>query len=158
MLLQLFRKLHNFSHIFAHDSQKSFRFEILEFLWTKLGTIKHFTIANHSILALALVWIKLNPHFSLVQINQNTASEKCSFKQFSVNFLLLIFKNSRMVLFIEMKYSNCYSIFLLKIRLDSYLAKNIQKATLNFYFKSRFSVKPSELPIYFAIYFDCSWK
>ena len=56
----------------------------------------------------------------------------------------------------EMKSSN-YSIvpsLLAKIQFYSYLAENSQKATLNFYFKSRFSVKPIKFPIYFAQ--DCS--
>ena len=43
-----------------------------------------------------------------------------------------------------------YSVPSLKIRFYSYLVENSQKATLNFYFKSRFSVKPSKFQIYFA--------
>ena len=37
--------------------------------------------------------------------------------------------------------------------LYSYLVENSQKRTLNFYFKSRFSLKPSNFPMYFA--HDC---
>ena len=36
------------------------------------------------------------------------------------------------------------------IRFYSYIAENSQKATLNPYFNSRFSVKPSKFPIHFA--------
>ena len=43
-----------------------------------------------------------------------------------------------------------YPVFLLKIRFYSYLVEKSQKATLNLYFKSRFSVKPSKFQIYFA--------
>ena len=48
-----------------------------------------------------------------------------------------------------------YPVLLLKIEFHSYLAENSQKPTLNFYFKSRFSVKPSKFPIYFA--HDCGY-
>ena len=48
-----------------------------------------------------------------------------------------------------MKYSN-YLVPLLKNQFYSYLAEKSKKATLNFYFKSRFLVKPSNFPIYFA--------
>ena len=37
----------------------------------------------------------------------------------------------------------------LKTEFYSYLAENIQKATVKFYFKSRFSVKPGKIQIYF---------
>ena len=46
-----------------------------------------------------------------------------------------------------MKSSN--PVFSLKIQSYSYLVENSQKATLNFDFKSRFSVKPSKFQIYF---------
>ena len=36
------------------------------------------------------------------------------------------------------------------IRFYSYISENSQKATLNPYFNSRFSVKPSKFPIHFA--------
>ena len=42
----------------------------------------------------------------------------------------------------------------LKIEFYSYLVENSQKATLNFYFKSRFSVKPSKFQLNFEN--DCS--
>lgn len=42
-----------------------------------------------------------------------------------------------------------FSVPLLKIQFYSYLVQNIQKATLNFHLKSRFSVKPGKL-LYFA--------
>ena len=45
---------------------------------------------------------------------------------------------------------------MLKIQFYKYLVENSQKATLNFYLKSRFSVKPSKFPIYFAN--NCSVK
>ena len=38
-----------------------------------------------------------------------------------------------------------YPVLSLKIRFYSYLVENSQNVTLNFYFKSRFSVKPSKL-------------
>ena len=47
-----------------------------------------------------------------------------------------------------------YPVSSLKIRFYSYLVENSQKATLNFYFKLRFSVKPSKFQIYFAKGFD----
>ena len=47
-----------------------------------------------------------------------------------------------------------YPVFSLKIRFYSYLVESSQKATLNFYFKSGFSVKPSKFQIYLAN--DCS--
>ena len=43
-----------------------------------------------------------------------------------------------------------YLVVSLKIQFFSYLVENSQKATLNFYFKSRFSVKHSKFQIYFA--------
>ena len=46
-----------------------------------------------------------------------------------------------------------YPVFSTEIPFYSYLIENCQKATLNFYFKSSFSVKPSKVPIYFA--HDC---
>ena len=46
-----------------------------------------------------------------------------------------------------------YPVFSLKIQFYHYLVENTQKATLNFYFKSRFSVKTSIFPMYFA--HDC---
>ena len=49
-----------------------------------------------------------------------------------------------------------YPVFLLKIRFYSYLVENSQKAMLKFYFKSRFSMKPSKSQMYFAK--DCLWK
>ena len=48
-----------------------------------------------------------------------------------------------------------YPVFSLKVRFYSYLDENSQKATLSFYFKSRFSVKPSKFETYFAN--DCRW-
>ena len=56
-----------------------------------------------------------------------------------------------------MKNLNCNLVpnLLTKILSYSYLDENSQKATLNFYFKSRFSIKPSKFPIYFA--YDCSF-
>ena len=47
-----------------------------------------------------------------------------------------------------------YRVLPRKIQFCSYLVKNSQKATLNFYFKSTFSVKPSKFQIYFAK--DCN--
>ena len=47
-------------------------------------------------------------------------------------------------------------MLLLKIKFYSYLVENGQKATINFYFKSRFSVKPIKFQIYFA--HDCGYK
>ena len=49
-----------------------------------------------------------------------------------------------------------YPLLPLKIPFYSYLVENSQKATLNFYFKSRFSAKPSKFSIYFA--HDCDSK
>ena len=46
--------------------------------------------------------------------------------------------------------------FSLKIQVYSYLVENSQKATLNFYFKSRYSVKPSKFSTSFA--HDCSYS
>ena len=46
-----------------------------------------------------------------------------------------------------------YPVPSLKAKFYSYLIENSQKARLNFFFKSRFSVKPSKFPIYFA--HDC---
>ena len=51
-----------------------------------------------------------------------------------------------------------YPVFSLKIQFHSYLVENSEKAKLNFYLKSRFSMKPSKFPIYFA--HDCrfTWR
>ena len=43
-----------------------------------------------------------------------------------------------------------YPLFSLKIRFCCYLVESNHKATLNLYFKLRFSVKPSKFQIYFA--------
>ena len=50
------------------------------------------------------------------------------------------------------KYSSCSLVPSLPAKFEfySYLVENSQKATLNFYFKSRFSVKPSKFSTYFA--------
>ena len=48
-----------------------------------------------------------------------------------------------------------YPIFSLKIWCYSYLVENSQKATLKFYFESRFFVRPSKFQIYFAE--DCTF-
>ena len=48
------------------------------------------------------------------------------------------------------KLGNSYSVLSLKIQFYSYLVENSQKATINFFLKSRFSVKPSKFQIYFA--------
>ena len=50
--------------------------------------------------------------------------------------------------------SASYQVISLKIQFYSSLVENSQKASLNFFFKSRFSVKPSKFQIYFAN--DCS--
>ena len=67
---------------------------------------------------------------------------KYIFKKFSVFFLYLqsFAKNIGKI---------ASSVFSLRFRFYSSLIKNSQKATLNFYFNSRFSVKPSKLQIYF---------
>ena len=63
------------------------------------------------------------------------------------------------------KYWNCSLVpsLVAKNSFYSYLVENSQKAPLNFLFKSRFSVKPSKFPIYFAhdcishrLYFFCN--
>ena len=53
------------------------------------------------------------------------------------------------------KYWNCSLVpsLVAKNSFYSYLVENSQKAPLNFLFQSRFSVKPSKFPIYFA--HDC---
>ena len=43
-----------------------------------------------------------------------------------------------------------YPVFSLKIRFYKYVVENSQKAKLNFYYKSKFTVKPSKFKIYFA--------
>ena len=45
------------------------------------------------------------------------------------------------------------TVFLRKLQFYNYLVETSQKATLNFYFKQRFLVKPSNFPIYFT--HDC---
>ena len=51
-----------------------------------------------------------------------------------------------------------YLIFSLKIRIYSYLVENSEKTRLNFYFKSRFSVKPSKFQIYFTNNCRLKWQ
>ena len=46
-----------------------------------------------------------------------------------------------------------YPVFSLTIQCCSYLVENSQKAMLNVYFKSRFSMKPSKFVTYFS--HDC---
>ena len=48
------------------------------------------------------------------------------------------------------------SFFTKKNQFYSSLVEKSQKAMLNFYFKPRFSVKPTKFPICFA--HDCPWK
>ena len=53
----------------------------------------------------------------------------------------------------EKLHNNCLQqlpVLSLKIKFNSYLVQNSKKPTLNFHFKSRFSVKPSKFQIYFA--------
>ena len=49
-----------------------------------------------------------------------------------------------------------YPVFSIKMKFYSYIVENSQKATLNFYLKPRFSVKPNKFQMYFAK--DCLWK
>ena len=77
---------------FADDYLKNFHLEVLGFLSSKLSTVDHFTIVKGSICCCfgprsCLNQVK-SPIFCLIQIMENPASEKCSFKQFSVSFLL----------------------------------------------------------------------
>ena len=48
------------------------------------------------------------------------------------------------------------SLLVKKNQFYCYLVENSQKATLNFYFKSKFSVKPSKFPKYFT--HDCRYS
>ena len=50
-----------------------------------------------------------------------------------------------------------YPVFSLKTQFYSYLVENSQKATLKFYFKSRFSVKPGRSQIHFANDWEVSY-
>ena len=64
--LWLFLNLRNFSNIFCTRLSEKFLLEISGILSTKLDTNDHFIMAKDSIcyvLALTLVWIKLNRHF-----------------------------------------------------------------------------------------------
>ena len=49
-----------------------------------------------------------------------------------------------------------YPVSSVKFQFYSYLYENSQKASSNFNFKSRFSMKPNKFPICFA--YDCSSK
>ena len=46
-------------------------------------------------------------------------------------------------------------VFLLSNQFYGFLAENSQKATLNVFFKTRFSVEPGKFPLYFTR--DCSF-